>query len=444
MVSSRSGASMKILLINANKDHKHNFKSHLLYKINSTPILVLQQIAAITPEKHSVKLIDDYHDPPNYDADVDIVGISTVTPSASRAYEIADEFRKRGKTVVLGGHHPSAVPKEAKPHADSIVIGEAENTWPHLLKDFEKGKLKPYYKSESPVDPSIIPEPRRDLLRVKSLFSPVVTSRGCPYYCSFCAIAHLYGRKYRPRPVEDIIREIEKIPRRFIVFVHDSSLTIDREYAKAFLKAMIPLKKKFITWGSAPILQNDDELLKLSRKAGCMVWGIGFESISQKSLRKDAEKKYAVESYQTLVKKIHKYGMNVHGAFVFGFDNDTVDIFDKTLEAVYELDIDSMEFSILTPFPITRLFHKLEKEKRILTYDWNKYDLHHVVFQPANMTPEELFNGVEKISKKFYSPQKTLLRITSNIFKRKQLLTVFATWSINFQMSRFHVEYSYF
>lgn len=351
---------------------------------------------------------------------------------------------KEEKKLFSEGIIPQQYIKKQKKHADSVVIGEAENTWPILLKDFEKGKLKPYYKSESIVDPSDIPEPKRDLLRVKSLFSPVVTSRGCPYYCSFCAIAHLYGRKYRPRPIENIIKEIEKIPRKFIVFVHDSSLTIDRDYAKAFLKEMIPLKRRFITWGSAPILLNDDELLKLSRKAGCMVWGIGFESISQKSLEKDAEKKYTVESYHKLVKKIHRYGMNVHGAFVFGFDNDTVDIFDKTLQTIYELDIDSVEFSILTPFPITRLFKKLQRENRILTYNWDKYDLHHVVFQPALMIPEELFNGVKKISRKFYSPQQTMQRITCNIFKRKNLLNMLATGGINFQMSRFHVEYSYF
>ena len=236
---------MHILLINANIHHRNTFSSKLLYKLNSNPILVLQQLAAATPKYHWVKLIDDRYDNPFYDGKVDLVGISTLTPSATRAYMIADHYRKRGIPVVLGGVHPSALPKEAKEHADSIVIGEAERSWPRLIEDFKNNSLKPYYKAFPHIHAADIPEPRRDKLRLRPLFSAIATSRGCPYHCSFCTLTHLHGKQYRPRPVENIIREIENTPRKFLVFLHDASLTINKDYAKSLFKAMIPLKLHF-------------------------------------------------------------------------------------------------------------------------------------------------------------------------------------------------------
>jgi len=432
---------MKILIINANKDHRHNFLTKIAYKINSGPILVLQQLAAATPRNHDVKLIDDRYDTTNYDADVDLVGISILTPSAPRAYNIADEFRKRGKTVVLGGYHPSALPKEAKQHADSVVIGEAESTWTQLLKDFENRNLESFYNTDLPVDPAAIPEPRNELLRIRPFISPVLTSRGCPYHCSFCSLSHLYGSDYRPRPIKNIIQEIERIDRRFLYLCIDASLTIDIDYSKALFRAMIPLKKKFIAYGSAPPLLKDDDLLKLSKEAGCINWSIGFETICQKSLTKDANKAYNVKDYADIVKKIHEYDMNVFGTFVFGFDHDTPDIFDNTLNAVYDLGLDSAEFDILTPFPITRLFHQLEKEGRILTYDWTKYDFHHVVFKPKNMTPKELFDGTAKVAKDFSSPIKSIQRIMDVAINTKALSNILAAISFNFLYVRFHREY---
>jgi radical SAM superfamily enzyme YgiQ (UPF0313 family) len=290
---------------------------------------------------------------------------------------------------------------------------------------------------------SRIVEPKREALKIRSIFSPVITSRGCPYYCSFCSLTHLYGRKYRPRPIENIVNEIKGIDRKILVFVHDSSVTIDKDYAKSLFKAMIPLKKKFIAWGSAPILQ-DEQLLELSKKAGCMMWGVGFESISQDSLTSDANKNYKVDSYRELVRKIHRHNIEVHGAFVFGFDNDTTETFDNTLNAAFDYDIDSAEFSILTPFPITRLFKKLDKEKRILTYDWAKYDLHHVVFQPKNMTPEELFEGVERISMKFYAYYRIIQRVLNIGIRDWNMMNIFSGLALNWGMGRYHLEYTYF
>ena len=433
---------MRILLINANMHYRHNLTSQIVYKLNSNPILVLQQLAAATPREHWVRLIDDRYDNPFVKESVDLVGISTVTPSAPRAYEIADAYRKQGIPVVLGGIHPSALPEEAKQHADTVVIGEAERSWPQLITDLQQGKMKPFYKPNPTVSPEDIPEPRRDLLRIRPLMSAVAPSRGCPYHCSFCTLTHLHGSTYRPRPVENVIREIQHTPRKFLVFLHDASLTINKAYAKSLFKAMIPLKRKFIAYGSAPMLSKDEELVKLSKQAGCVIWCIGFESICQESLMADAKKGYSVETYEKMIKNIHRNKINVFGSFVFGFDHDTPDIFDKTLQAAYDFGIDAAEFNVLTPFPITRLFHQLEQEGRILTRDWTKYDLHHVVFQPKMMSPEELYNGVAHVSNRFYSPGKTLQRILNVIVTNRQYPNILVVGAMNSIMARFHMELS--
>ena len=433
--------AMKILLINANKDYSTTFSSKLLYKLNSNPILVLQQVAASIPNGHQIRIINDRYESPFVKEKYDLVGISSVTPSAPRAYQIADEYRKRGIPVVLGGIHPSSMPEEAKQHADAVVIGEAEYSFPKLINDLNNGGLKPFYYPEPRVDPAKIPEPRRDLVKMQPLFSGVAPSRGCPYNCAFCTLTHLHGNIYRARPIEQVIQEIKNTPRKFIVFLHDASLTINPDYTKALLKAMKPLKRKFIAYGSAPVLARDDELLKLSAEAGCVLWCVGLESICQDSL-KDAGKGYKVQSYELLAKKIHKQGMSLFTSYVFGFDHDTPDIFDRTLQFAHDINADAAEFNVLTPFPITRLFKQLDKERRILTYDWEKYDLHHVVFQPKNMTPEELYNGVASVSSRFYSIKHVLKRIGNVTFKTRKYPNFLVITAINTIMARFHLEMS--
>ena len=433
---------MNILLINSNLHHKHGLIAQLLYKLNSNPILVLQQIAAATPKEHSLKLIDDKYDKPHYNGEVDLVGISAVTSSAPRAYRIADTYREKGIPVVIGGIHASALPEEAKHHADSVVIGEAERSWPQLIKDFESGHLKPFYKSDKPANSNLIKCPRHDLLRVPPLFTAVAPSRGCPFNCSFCTLTHLHGQIYRPRPIENVIQEINNTSRKFLVFLHDSALTINKKYAKALFKAMIPLKRKFIAYGTLPSLLDDDELLILANKAGCIVWCLGFETICHDSLKNDANKAYSIDKYESVCRRIHKFQMNVFGSFAFGFDNDEPTVFDNTLQAAYDFGLDGAEFNILTPFPSTRLFHKLNNEGRILTKDWKKYDLRHVVFQPKKMTVEELYDGITNISLKYYSPLKTIQRILDVTINTRKFSNILIMGAMNSVMLRFHGEFS--
>jgi len=390
---------MKILLILAHSKRRGLF----LYRFASSalqPSLTLAQLAAITPEKHDVDLVDNRSSDIDFKWDGDIVGISSLTYAANHAYEIADKFREKGKTVVIGGYHASALPKEAKEHADSIVVGEAENSWPKLLSDFENGKLKSFYKSK-PVDGNLVPNANRNLQRNVSFLSRIQSTRGCPNKCDFCSIASVETNKFRKRPIEHVIKEIKSLKTSSFSF-DDSSLTIDIEYTKELFRQMKPLKKKFSCYGNVNVLNKNEDLLKLSKEAGCNTWCVGFESISQKNLDK-SNKRNQVNIYQNAIKKIHKYNLRVKGLFMFGFDGDTPDIFDATYKKIKKWNIDSAYFSILTPFPGSNLYKRLKKENRINTEDWSKYTSGYVVFEPKKMTADELFNKTNELTNKFYS-----------------------------------------
>jgi len=378
------------------------------------PPLTLLQIAALIPPEHDVFIIDESFEEIRFNEDYDIVFLSFRTINAPRAYEIADKFRKEGVTVVCGGWHPSAMPDEAKQHADAVVIGEAEGALPKLLADLKNKKLKHFYKAEV-IDPALIPEPRRDLMKYKHIIETVQVSRGCPHKCDFCSISNMAnGHLYRPRPIENVTKEINNIKNRFLVFV-DPSLTININYTKNLFKNLKDLNKKFACFGNVNVA-DDEEFLKLASDAGCLGWSIGFESISQESVEGAGKKANRVKEYKKIVKKIHDYNMAVLGSFVFGFDSDTKDIFDATINAIYELELDTIGVNILTPFPGTPLYDRLEREGRILTRDWSKYGMRDVVFKPKNMTPEELLDGVKKVAREFYS-HKSLFKVALNSIK---------------------------
>lgn len=380
--------------------------------------LHLQQVAAVTPQKHSIKFIDERFNQIDFDINCNLVGITCVTGYATHAYNIADGFRKRGKKVVLGGPHPSALPNEAIQHADSVVIGEAEESWPQLLKDFEQGKMKTFYKQEKPVDPRLIPPPRRDI--IKPHFFPVAriqATRGCPEYCDFCAIRNTEGSSLRKRSIENIINEIKSIPQKFLKF-SDASLTTDPEYTKQLFSEMKGLKKKFTCFGNQDVLYRDEELLKISKDAGCIGWYIGFESINQKTIDK-LGKPNKVENYIDTVKKIHSYRMAVAGSFIFGFEEDTIETFQKTLQMMNKMEIDLIEINELTPFPGTPLYKRLEKEERIINKNWFNYREGQPgtvpVFKPKNMSAEELRNNTNIIFRKWYMARNSAKRMAKSI-----------------------------
>lgn len=395
---------MKILLIQPNYALGASFLDKLKMKLFASPYITLEQISSITPEKHSVKIIDETYNKIKFNKKYDLVGITSCTPSAIRAYSLADKFRELDIPTVLGGYHPSALPAEAKQHADSVVIGEAETSWPVLLEDLEKNRLREFYHSKISSNLSKLPPISNNIRGLNFSSARIEATRGCPNRCDFCSISNskIGWHIFRKKPIQNVIKELSLIPQKFIVFC-DTSLTIDVKYSISLFEEMKHLNKKFICYGNCNILNKNEDLLKSAREAGCTLWNIGFDSVVQESLDGAGKKINQVKEYASIVKKIHDHGMGVLGQLIFGFDNEDKKIFDATIDAINQIEIDIPAFNILTPFPGTPLYNRLDNEKRILTQDWTKYDLTKVVFSPKNMTPKDLQNGFHQAVETFHN-----------------------------------------
>jgi radical SAM superfamily enzyme YgiQ (UPF0313 family) len=292
-------------------------------------------------------------------------------------------------------------------------LGRGETNWLVLLDDYEKNELKPFYKHQN-YDSVYIP-PTKVYLPGFVITGAIEATRGCPYQCEFCPETNISGgSRFYARPVEEVTDEIRSIPQKTLMF-YDSSLTINPKYSKDLFRKMKGLKKKFFCNGNSNVLANDLELVKLSKEAGCVAWLIGFESISQKTIDEIGKTTNKVEEYKKAVKNIHDHGMAVIGCFIFGFDTDTPSTFDETLREIKELEIDVADFCILTPFPGTPIFSRLEKQGRILTKDWSRYTLKDVVFKPKNMSSDELLDGVRKAYSNFYSTPYTIKRVVKSL-----------------------------
>jgi radical SAM superfamily enzyme YgiQ (UPF0313 family) len=380
--------------------------------------LTLPQIAAATPAEHTIEIVDENYEAIDFNSDVDLVGITCLTMTANRAYQIADTFKEQGIPVVLGGDHPTALPEEAKQHADSVVVGEAELTWPALLKDFQNGCLQPFYVSNQEIPSELIRAPRRDLIKRRYYSDGLLMKRGCPNRCEFCTVTSLHSRA--EKSLEKVMEEIQKISSKTI-FIYDQNFTWQMENAQRLLVALKTVDKHWLANGTANILGKNDALLQCAQEAGLFGWYIGFESISQKSLDGVQKKVNKVEEYASIIRKIKSYGMVTVGSFMFGFDNDTPNTFDDTLRAINQWGLEMAEFHILTPFPGTVLYKRLKQEKRILTENWSKYTTTNVVFEPKNMTVDELYEGTRGIAKKFYSAPSIMRRIYQTMETTKDM-----------------------
>ncbi len=386
----------------------------LLNTFSILPNLFARQLAAITPKKHLVKIIDERYSNINFDEKYDIVLINFNLSSITHAYELANNFKEKGIKVVLSGWYPSYNPKGALDHADSVLIGRNELNWLELLEDFEKGELKKFYGPKK-YDPSLKIPPTNVEIPGLVITGAVEATRGCTFKCEFCPEANLPGSgEFYKRPIDEVIDEIKSISQKTVIF-YDNSLTIDTNYTKELFKKMVGLKKRFFCNGNSNALANDNELVKISKKAGCVSWLIGFESVDQDTIDYIGKQSNKVQEYKKAVENIHKNKMAVIGSFMFGFDTDKKDIFEKTLKMIDELKIDVVDFCILTPIPGTPIFEKLEKEGRITTKDWSKYNMKNVVFKPKNITPEELIKGVKKLYEDYYSTPNTLKRIIRSL-----------------------------
>ncbi|MBI5508545.1 MAG: B12-binding domain-containing radical SAM protein [Deltaproteobacteria bacterium] len=386
---------MQILLLMPDA-HMHKLRFGSFVRSSREAPLTLTTLAALTgddPDLH-YRIVDESIDRVPLDATPDLVGISVMTGTSRRAYALADHFRRRGIKVVLGGVHVSLIPDEARKYADSIVIGMGDKVWPQVVADARAGRLAPEYRA--PVETSDfyadIPTPRYDLLRHMGYNLPytVPFTRGCVHACDFCTVPAVWPR-FQKRPIADIVRDIEAVPAKLFA-VNDVSPFDDVDWAKELLRAMIPLKKKWGGLATTSILR-DPELVELIAKSGCKFLLFGFESVNQQSLKGIYKTFNKEDEYAELMKVMHRYGIIVQGCFVFGFDEDRPDVFERTVARVQALKIDIPRYSIYTPYPGTRLFQRLQSEGRILSYDWGDYDTMHVVFRPRGMSPVELYDG---------------------------------------------------
>lgn len=367
------------------------------------PPLGLAMVAALTPPDVEVCITDENVADIDFQNEADLVGITTLTITAQRAYEIADIFMAKGVKVILGGVHASFLPEEASQHADAVVIGEAEGVWPRVIEDFKANKLQKMYKQRERPGLADLPLPRRDLFAKGAYYvkHTISTTRGCPYSCAFCTVTSFFGHTYRCRPLEDVLKEIETLQGRKLVVFVDDNIVGNPKFAKELFRALIPYKIKWVAQASVTVAR-DDELLKLAAASGCISLFIGFESLSPANLAAVGKKINAVDDYPNVIRKIHSYGIAIHGFFVFGFDEDDKDVFARTVSFARKERLESAQFDFLTPYPGTAFCDYLGKTGRIVTKDWSRYG-YGPMFEPKSMSPEALKEGHDWAWKEFYS-----------------------------------------
>jgi radical SAM superfamily enzyme YgiQ (UPF0313 family) len=375
------------------------------------PCLSLLQVAALTPPDWEVRILDEKVERIDGDEDADLVGITAMTCAVNRGYELADRFRQRGIPVVMGGIHVSARPRESLDHCDAVVLGEAEDLWPQVVRDAEAGDLKPIYRhAEGWPALDGLPSPDWSLYRAKGYLPVhfVETTRGCPLDCEFCSVTTFFGGRYRNRPITAVLEELQRLPpfegfvMKNVVFFVDDNIVANRTYAKAFLARIADLGLRWVGHASVN-LADDAELLKLCQRSGCLGVLIGFETLSAETMRGIGRKSRLRMNYLDAIEKIHDHGIGIDGSFVFGFDTDDAGVFDRTIDFVTRSRIEVPYYSVLTPYPGTRLHARLSEEDRILSHDWSLYDTSHVVIQPKHMTPDDLQEGYLRAFRESYS-----------------------------------------
>ncbi len=378
---------MKILLVSPCRDINDRKPKSVMI-----PQLAMHLIAGLTPPEHKVKIIEEEIDDINIEEDCDLVGISCMTANAPRAYHLAREFKKRGKKVVMGGVHPTILPDEAIQSCDSVVIGEVEGVWEQVLEDYKYDRLQKFYHKPHPSLETYVRIPHRKDTR-KRLFNiiPIMTTRGCPYNCDFCCVHDIYGRRVRHIPVQNVVQDIIDSGGKFFIFLDDNIIG-DPRYAKELFGAIKPLHIKWVGQASISFVK-DTELMKMARESGCRGLFFGLESVSKSQLQKMRKSIKDIEKLEEAIKKVKSFGIFFHTSMIFGFDDDTKDIFPETLEFIHRNKISSATLNVLTPYPGTGTYQKFKNDGRLLTHDWKHYNHKTVVFKPKNMTPFELQAG---------------------------------------------------
>jgi radical SAM superfamily enzyme YgiQ (UPF0313 family) len=400
--------------------------------------LVFAILAALTPPDVEIAFFDDRLEPIPYDDPTDLVALTVETYTARRAYQIASEYRQRGVPVVMGGYHPTLLPEEALHHAEAVVIGDAEGIWPRVVQDAQAGRLQPLYRQQA-LPPLNGLKLDRTIFQGKR-YAPAMMvqyGRGCRFACDFCSIHAVYDRSLRQRPIQEVIAEIETTDPKFVVFVDDNLFT-NPEQAEELFQALIPLKIHWFCQVSLDITQNS-RLLDLMAKSGCITALIGLESLDERNLRQMKKGWHLQQNdYATVIEKFYDRGMMLYGTFVFGYDHDTPDTIERTLDFALCSKLALANFNPLTPTPATRLYNRLQAENRLI-YDrwWLDPDFRYgqALFHPRGMTADELTEGCFRARQAFnryssifrralancHSPYHLGIFLLANLVSRKEI-----------------------
>lgn len=380
------------------------------------PPISLYALEALIRDRCDVHVVDEQVEPIPLDFDVDLVCITSTTPQMRRAYQISAAFLARNIPTVIGGVHATCLPDECQDYFSTVCVGEAEGYITQLLDDLSNQRLKPRYVNQNTISMDDAPFYRYDVGGGKYLpFHVINFSRSCPFKCEFCSIQSTLGT-FRTRRVETIVSEIQRVGARNIWFP-DATLTADTKRAKELFQALKPLKVRWLSQITLNMAQ-DARLLDLMAESGCWMVSIGFESLSEKTVRTAHKVQNRVEDYERVIRELHDREIAIEGNFVFGFDEDSVDVFESTARFVIDAGIDLPEFYVLTPYPDTQLYKRLKEQGRIVDENWAHYDNTHFhylpVFQPRQMSREDLREGCRVAERTVYSLRNTLRRIVNS------------------------------
>ena len=382
------------------------------------PALTLPMLAAVTPPGTHLRLCCETAEEIPFDEPWDLVGLTGMGSGIVRAWQIADEFKQRGRTVVIGGIAATlGDPAWSLAHADSVVLGEAEELWPEVLRDAAAGRLQSVYRMrrEPPVDQ--LPVPRYDLLNpvVYGRWRPVQATRGCPFTCTFCSITAFFHQRYRKRPVDPVVRDVREAKRwgtRYIAFI-DDNIGVDWDYCARLWEALIPERIIWMSQCSLHIADRPD-MLELASRSGCRMLSFGIESTSADSLAGIDKAWNRPARYREAVRRIRAYGIDVSTEMMIGLDGDDRSVFQRTYDFVMDNAISVPRVHILTPIPGTPLFDQLKDEGRILNEGFDRYTGGHVVFRPTHLDAAELEAGYWKLYERLFSWPAIVQRVAPN------------------------------
>ena len=400
-------------------------------------------LAAVTPPDVSLRLVNETVEDIPFEEPWDLVGLTGMGSGIARAWQIADEFRRRGVKVVIGGIAASlADPEWSLAHADALVIGEAEEVWPEVLRDAQAGRLRRIYRPERLPPIESLPLPRYDLMNPSNhgIWRPVQATRGCPFTCTFCSITAFFEGRYRKRPVDQVVRDVREARRhgtRHITFL-DDNIGVDFHYSAELWEALIPEK---IIWMSQCSLHIADrpEMLKLAHRSGCRLLSFGIETTSASALRGIDKEWNRPERYRRAVETIRRHGIDVSTEMIVGLDDDDRTVFERTFEFIQSCRISIPRIHILTPVPGTPLYDDMLAQGRMTSDDFGRFSGGQVVFRPKHFDPQELQDGYWQLYDRLFSWRAILARVVPNPASLGPIMRA-VVWGVNLHYRR-HVHH---